>query len=453
MKRALALLLSLLLTIAPVMASARAEPTPPYPTLSSGATGAQVEQLQTRLRELSFLTGKADGIYGQQTTTAVREAQRYLINQGHSLTADGVAGPLTLALLYDDLVMREFLDLKNGSSGSKVTALQTQLYDFNLLSDRPDGAFGPRTEAALRQLQELMAQNGLPGVEVNGIADKATRDALAGDLSGLGIKAPMFFEDDSPQSLTPDFLYARSAILMDAQTGQVLFEKNADDSRYPASTTKIMTLLLALEAGSLDRQITVPQAAEEVPKDSSLVPVTPGEKMTLRDLLYGLMIRSGNDAANAIATILSGSVARFVDAMNEKARQLGLSQTHFKNPHGYHDKEHVTSARDLAALARHALSNNAFLSISASLEYTLPETSRRGPLLIKNTNEILLPDSPYYYPGAYGIKSGYTRAAGFCYVGAAGQGQRQLIAVVLDCRTRNMAWDDMKRLFNLGFAQ
>lgn len=443
-------LILICLLFAPALAQQDAQP---YPTLGAGASGAQVRRLQSRLMELGFLTGKADGIFGQQTTAAVRSAQRYLRGQGHSLAADGVAGPVTLGLLYDDLVMREFLDLKAGSSGNKVAELQAQLYDLNFLKDRPDSAFGPRTEAALRQLQEILKQNGVPGVEVNGIADKATRDALDGDLNGLGIAAPAFFDDTDPLALTPDFLYARSAIVMDARTGQVLFEKDADAVHYPASTTKIMALLVALERGGLDREVTVPQAAGEVPKDSSLVPVYPGEKMALRDLLYGLMIRSGNDAANAVAALTLGSVPQFVEEMNNKARQLGLTNTFFTNPHGYHDPEHVSTARDLVNLARYALGNNAFLSISAAREYTLPATSRREPLVIRDNSELLDPGSPYYYPAAYGIKSGYTRAAGFCYVGAAGQGQKQLIAVVMDCRTRSMAWDDMKRLFNLGFAR
>jgi D-alanyl-D-alanine carboxypeptidase len=214
-----------------------------------------------------------------------------------------------------------------------------------------------------------------------------------------------------------------------------------------------MTLLIALEKGDLDRSVTVPQAASEVPKDSSLVPVYPGEKMTLRDLLYGLMIRSGNDAANAIAVHVSGSVDKFVAEMNRKAQQLGLKDTHFTNPHGYHHKEHYTTARDLATLTRYAMANNAFMSIAASLTHTLPPTSKREALVINSNTELVQLGDPHYYPGAYGIKSGYHRAAGFCYVGAAQKEQKQLLAVVLDCRTRSMAWDDMKRLFNYGFAR
>lgn len=450
MKRALSLMILIALSalmLSPAFAGEM------HPTLGMGARGAEVTRLQQRLIELSFLKGKADGQYGQQTANAVRAAQQYLIKQGHSLAADGVAGPQTLGLLYDDLAMKEFLDLKTGSRGSRVTALQTQLYDLNLLPDRPDAAFGPRTEQALRQLQQMLADRGASGVQVNGIFDKATRDALAGDLSGFGIQAPAFFNDQQPGALSSQYLYARSALVMDAANGQVLFDKSPDQRMYPASTTKIMTLLVALEKGRLDQAVTVPQAAGEVPKDSSLVPIYPGEKMTLKDLLFGLMIKSGNDAANAIAVKVSGSVDKFVAEMNRKAQELGLQDTHFTNPHGYHHKEHYTTARDLATLTRHAMKNNAFLSIAASLEYELPPTSRREALTLSSNTELLQKDSPFFYQGAYGVKSGYTRAAGFCYVGAAENNGRQLIAVVLDCRTRNMAWEDMKRLFNYGFAQ
>ncbi|MGI6695639.1 MAG: peptidoglycan-binding protein [Christensenellales bacterium] len=453
MKRILALITGVMILLSLLTPVLGAQSQPAYPTLGQGARGEEVIQLQERLALLGFLRGNTDGIYGQQTADAVQAAQQYLKKEGHSLAADGVAGPQTLALLYDDLAVGSLLDAKMGDSGSKVTVLQTRLYDLNLLSDRPDGAFGPRTEEALKKLQAILVAGGVSGVEINGVADKATRDALAGDMASLGIVAPAFFDDSNPQGLEPAYLYARSAILLDTHSGQTLFEKDADTRRYPASTTKIMTLLVALEKGDLDRAVTLPQATGDVPKDSSLVPVYPGEKMTLRDLLYGLMIRSGNDAANAIAVIVLGSVPRFVEEMNRKARQLGMKDTHFANPHGYHHKEHYTTARDLATLTRHAMSNNAFLPIAASLAYTLPPTSRREALEITTNTELLMPETPHYYPGAYGIKSGFTRAAGFCYVGAAGKEGRQLLAVVLDCRTRGMAWDDMKRLFNYGFTK
>jgi D-alanyl-D-alanine carboxypeptidase (penicillin-binding protein 5/6) len=422
-------------------------------TLYLGSGGSEVVRLQNRLIELGFLKGTADGMYGPATLNCVVAAQTALKEQGHTLSVDGVFGPQTATLLYDDIVMRQYLDLRRGSSGQKVLTLQHRLYDLNYLEDRADGLFGSRTEDALTRLQETLVLGGATDVEANGVYDKATRDIMANDLSAYGIQAPEFFDDSRPMSLTSEYLYGRTAILLDAANDRVLFEKDADKHMFPASTTKIMTLLIAVEHGDLDRTITVPASARQVPKDSSLVPVYPGEQMTLRDLLYGLMVRSGNDAANAVAQIVSGSVDAFVDEMNQRAAGLGMTNTHYMNPHGYHHEGHYTTARDLATLSRHAMSNNFIVHIVACMEYTLPPTSLREKLVIRNNTELLQPFSPSYYEGAFGIKKGYTRAAGFCYAGAAARGDRLLIAVVMDCRDRYKAWADMARLFDFGFAQ
>ncbi len=444
MRRVLILLLALCLTV-----TAAAES---HPTLTVGSKGSQVKQLQQRLSDLGFLEGNADGAYGKQTAAAVRRAQQWLQGQGHSLTDDGVAGPATLALLYDDKAVSPRLDLATGARGARVTQLQNRLYDLNFLDEPGDGRFGPKTETALRALQKLMAQHRLPGVTETGIYDEPTREAVKGDLSPLGIQAPEFFDDTAPETLGPEYLSARSAIVLDAATGDTLFEKEADARMYPASTTKVMTLLVAVETGGdLNRLVTVPRAAGDVPNDSSLVPVVPGEEMPLRALLYGLMIRSGNDAANAVAHILAGSVDAFVDKMNEKARQLGMDGTRFVNAHGYHDEGHYTTARDMALLCRYALSNDTVREIATAVTYTMPATSVRQALVINATAELLLPATPFYYPGAWGIKSGFTNNAGFCYTGAAQKDGRTLIAVALKCRTRDQCWDDMKRMFNFGF--
>ncbi len=446
MKRLLCLVMVLLLL--PLSAPAQSAV-----VLRVGSTGSEVVTLQKRLIELGFLAGMADGKYGNGTATAVSRAQSALRERGHTLSVDGVAGPQTLALLYDNTAMRDFLDLKMGSRGQRVTELQNRLYDLKFLNEPADGQFGGKTEEALIAFQRVLASGGAADIQVNGIADEATRAMLKQNLAGFGIQAPEFFDEENPGSLQQQFLYARTAVLLNGNTGEVLFAKGADGRMYPASTTKIMTLLLAVEKGNLDRMVTVPASAAQVPKDSSLVPVYPGEQMTLRDLLYGLMIRSGNDAANAVAEIVSGSVQQFVEEMNRKAQALGMMDTHFVNPHGYHDVDHYTTARDLAILSRYAMANNAVVRIAAATQYTLPATKLRGELPLTSTTELLQPLSPQFYQGAYGIKSGFTRAAGFCYAGAAAKGDITLIAVVLFCRTRGQAWADMKHLFNYGFSR
>lgn len=421
--------------------------------LAFGAKGNAVKALQQRLIDTGFLKGKADGIYGKGTQGAVMRLQQYLIGRGHALSANGTADEATQKLLLDDAAMAEFLDLKIGSSGRKVTDLQNRLYDLNFLAQPADGAFGKNTQQALRALQEVLVTRQAPGVTVNGVADQATRQALAGDLRAMGILAPEFYDSAKPQLLPPEYLWARAAILLDAQSGETLYEKLPNQRMYPASTTKIMALLLACEKGNLDRLVTIPKAASQAPKGSSLVPVYPGEKMSMRDLLYGLMVRSGNDAALAVAELVSGSQPAFVQAMNDKAAQLGLKNTRFANPHGFHDQAHYTTARDLAVLTRHALQNPDFAAIVSANSYTLAATSLRPALLIENNVGLFLPLSGQYCPGAYGVKSGYTRLAGACYVGAARRGGRELIAVALNCRGRDRSWQDMCRLFNYGYAK
>lgn len=447
MKRLLALFL--LLTVAfcaPASAETARRP------LASGDTGDAVMELQQRLQDLGLSTGKADGIYGKQTAAGVTEAQRLLAAAGYDVAQTGEADADTLALLFDPEAEATLRTLRLGSRGDRVRQLQNRLIDLKLLSDDADGVYGNNTEAAVRLFEQRMIQLGLPGLTLDGVATPGLVELIMSDLSVYGFEAPIYFDESTPLALSEDDLYSKACIVMEASTGNVLFSYEADTQLYPASTTKIMTLLLALERGGLDQEITIPACAADVPKDSSLVPVYEGEQMPFLDLLYGMMIRSGNDAANAVAELCAGSVDAFVARMNARARELGMTGTHFVNPHGYHDPEHYTTARDLAILARQGLTDPTFCQIVTCLRYTLPATSQRSELVIENAYDIFKPDSPYYIEGAAGVKSGYTSHAGFCYVGAAQRNGQTLIAVLLDAPTRNRAWTDLKRLFAYGFA-
>jgi D-alanyl-D-alanine carboxypeptidase len=449
MRRFTALLLAIALLF--VLESAAGETG--YPVLRIGSSGDAVLTLQSRLILLGLLSGAADGTYGSRTGEAVAAAQTWLSAHGHPLVVDGVAGLETQTLLYDDSAMQALLDLSVGDSGMRVANLQSRLIELNFLDGNADGVFGAQTEAAVKAFQAVLAANGVDGVLVSGIADEVTRGCLTADLSGFGITAPEFFDSGDPLKLTADYVYARACVLVNADTGEILLQKNADRRMFPASTTKIMTLLLALEKGNLDKVVTIPASAADVPGDSSLVPVFYGERMTLRDLLYGLMLRSGNDAANAVAEIICGSVDTFVAEMNRKAQELGMTGTHYANPHGYHDPEHYTTARDMALLSLEAMRSGDFRAIVTCREYTMAKTALRGELKITNGSELLNPLSRYYYSGAYGIKKGYTFSAGFCYSGAAARDGRTLIAIVLGCPARFKAWTDMARLFSYGFAR
>ena len=254
------------------------------------------------------------------------------------------------------------------------------------------------------------------------------------------------------ETIDPETLTSRSCVLMDALTGEILFEKDADARRYPASTTKIMTLLLAIQNSAPDQMVKIPQSASQIPLDSTRVPVYPGEVMPMEDLWYGLILKSGNDAANAIAEAVSGSVSAFVDAMNAQAKRLGMTGTHFANPHGYTNAQHYTTARDMALLTRFALKSDQFREIAFALEYAMQPTSLRDELVIRRDYAILDYKSMYYYRYARGIKTGYTSSAGQCYVGAAVKDGRELICVILNCGgLRPQKWEDAARLFDYGF--
>lgn len=253
-------------------------------------------------------------------------------------------------------------------------------------------------------------------------------------------------------ALTPQELVCESCILVDALTGEILFEKDADSVRSMASTTKIMTLILSIEMNSPDEIVTIPQCVEDIGLNSTRVPVYYGEKMPLRDLWYGLIFRSGNDAANAIAWHASGSVSAFVDEMNKKAELLGMNDTHFANPHGYTQTGHYTTARDMAKLTLYALENDLFREITFGSEYTLQATSLRDELTIYHNYAITDYTSMYYYQYARGIKTGYTERAGQCFVGAAIKQDAEIVCVILKSGwTKPEKWMDAKKLFQYGF--
>lgn len=258
------------------------------------------------------------------------------------------------------------------------------------------------------------------------------------------------------QAPAPNVL-TEAAILIDADTGKVLYAKNPDAAMYPASTTKIMTCLLAIENGGLYDTIVIPQEAANVPKDSSLVPVTVGEEMPMIDLLYGFMLHSGNDAGNAVAALVAGSVEAFVSRMNQKAAELGMTGTHFSNPHGYHADDHYTTARDLAILTREAMKSETFREIVGTPGYIIaPSNKRDTNLKIVNSNLMLLSSSEFYSEDVVGVKTGFTNAAGQTFVLAAKRGGARLIGVLLKSGAKSDAperWQDAKTLMEYGFGR
>ena len=230
---------------------------------------------------------------------------------------------------------------------------------------------------------------------------------------------------------------ARSMILMDADTGAILLEKDSDRPSLIASTTKIMTALVVVERCELDRSVTIPPEATGI--EGSSMYLKPGEELTVRELLYGLMLHSGNDAAVALALACGGSVERFVSWMNDTARRLELCNTHFANPNGLDDDGNYSTARDLAEMTRYAMKNPDFLQIVST------RSIRVGCRCLTNHNKLL-----WSLEGALGVKTGYTRAAGRILVSAAQRGGRRLIAVTLN---DGNDWRDHAALYEYGFSQ
>jgi D-alanyl-D-alanine carboxypeptidase (penicillin-binding protein 5/6) len=254
---------------------------------------------------------------------------------------------------------------------------------------------------------------------------------------------------------SPPRVTAPSAFVYDADTGTVYYAKNADEERPMASTTKVMTILVAVERGNLDQVITVgADAAALVRANSSYMGLSTGEKLTLRDLLYGLILPSGNDAAVAIADGLAGSVPKFVALMNAKAKELGLTHTHFVTPHGLDLTldGHYTTARDLAVLSGVAMKNPAIVKITAATQYRIPRTSSHKAFNLVTGDDLLsLARSPY--TGAIGVKPGFTGLAGFCQSFAAIRHGHLVVGAVLGDPSWQVRITDMRTLLDYGFAQ
>jgi D-alanyl-D-alanine carboxypeptidase len=229
---------------------------------------------------------------------------------------------------------------------------------------------------------------------------------------------------------------AKGAVLIDAATGTVLAEKNAGERRLIASTTKIMTGLVAIEmCGDLDERLEVPAAAVGV--EGSSLYLREGQLISMRDLLYGLLLKSGNDAAAALAIHCAGSVEDFAVMMNEKATGLGLKDTNFCNPHGLNAEGHYSTARDMAVLTRAALENETFSHIVSS------KYAQINGITIKNHNRLL-----WSYEGADGVKTGYTVSAGRCLVSSATRDGMRLIVVTLNDHND---WADHTAMLDYGF--
>ncbi len=235
---------------------------------------------------------------------------------------------------------------------------------------------------------------------------------------------------------------AKAAVLIEEQTGMILYAQNETAPLPMASTTKVMTALLTLEYGKLDEIVTTSRNAFGVPGTS--IYLAQGEKLTLEQMLYGLMLASGNDAAVAIAEHIGGSVDQFCDMMTQRAQELGCKDSVFKTPHGLPNNTHHTTAYDLALIAREAMKHPLFRKIVSTQRATIPWEGREYDRILNNKNRLLSS-----YEGATGIKTGYTKAAGRCLVFGAERNGLEVVGVVLNCPN----WfEEAARVMDYGFA-
>lgn len=286
----------------------------------------------------------------------------------------------------------------------------------------------------------------------------------------FGISQVFFFQIADAKPLACD-VSAPSAILMNADTGVVLYEKNARNPTYPASTTKIATALYALHLARnrLDHPVTIYQEAVAAVSPSlrrssgrhpshrlefggSHMSLKVGEILSLESLLYGLMVCSGNDAANAIAHYAAGSIPEFMNGLNSYLKSIGCQSTHFTNPHGLPDPLHRTSAFDLALMTSYALKDSVFKQVVKTTRYLRPKTNKQEESYLIQSNALLKPGK-HFYPYAIGVKTGYTAAAGSNLVAAAEKDGRRLIAVALNCEDMSQRYRSCISMFEAAFSE
>lgn len=254
-----------------------------------------------------------------------------------------------------------------------------------------------------------------------------------------------------------------AAILMDASTGKILYEKNSHEKRFPASTTKIMTAILTVENCDLTEIATVSHnAVYSIPYGYSHANLVEGEELTIEQLLNVLLIPSANDAAVVLAEHIAGSVENFANMMNERAKELGCTDTHFVNPNGIHDDNHYTTAYDLALMGQYAMKNETIRNIVKKTQCSLPKTNKYNEenRIFNTTNDLLREDysnsrDNYYYEYATGVKTGYTTEAGSCIIASAEKDNFEVVAVVLGAETTedgySIRYPDCKTLFEYAF--
>ena len=283
----------------------------------------------------------------------------------------------------------------------------------------------------------------IPSIEASFAAEEEAAKGFASDLCVISDEG----------SFNPEDVTSQAGALFDLTDREVLYSKDAFEKLYPASITKVMTALIAIKYGNLEDQVTVTEDAVITETGATLCGIQPGDTLTLEQLLYGLMLPSGNDAGAAIAIHMSGSIDAFADKMNEEAKRLGATDTHFMNPHGLHDEDHYTTAYDLYLIFNEALKYPEFRTVTGSTAYTANYTNKAGESISKTwrggnwylTGEHETPEGLTVFSG----KTGTTKAAGYCLIMAENDDEdREYISVVMKADSRPGLYDNMTNIIS-----
>lgn len=254
-----------------------------------------------------------------------------------------------------------------------------------------------------------------------------------------------------PSAITQPEIQSEGAVLMDAATGTLLYSKNGETRYYPASITKLMTALLVAEKCSLPDTVTFSKTATtNLESGAVTLGLTEGDKLTVEQSLYGLMLKSANEVANGLAEHVSGSVSAFSVLMNARAKELGCTGTNFVNPNGLNSSSHYTTAHDMALIARAAFQNDIVRKVSSTLSYQIPATKKASARTVTMGHKMLSPGDARYYPGVIGGKTGYTSLAGNTLVTCVEKNGVRLIAVIM--KSKSTHYGDTKSLLDYGFA-
>lgn len=283
-----------------------------------------------------------------------------------------------------------------------------------------------------------------------------TKHSSNTNITNLKI-ATRISQNDNSKSNDRLTIYSEAAVLIDSKSGKVLYGKNEKEKKYPASTTKILTAIIALEKLNLTDKLTASyEAVMAIPSGYSNAAIQPGETLTFEELLNLFLIHSANEVGFILAENISGTVEEFANLMNQKALEIGCTNTHFTNPSGIHDENHYSTAYDMALIAKYCMQNEKFRSIVSKPSCRIPATDKYEERYFVNTNDLLRESSKYYYQYTIGIKTGYTSQAKNCLISASSKDGLELITVILGAKTLENGdserYVDTINLFEYGYS-